>query len=302
MKITHILLPLVLVACSTTRENQVHHLAVSGPQVRMDLGPTQHPQAAPVPVAKVVDMTKTGDREYQLVLRDFPQHIAVQREANWCWAACLDMVNKFRRIGGAMTQEKVVAYFKSAERDEPARAMVIMRGLHPDLETMVQRDLYTASFGLLDQRSDRLIVDLAGGQPAIVGLNFDGTLHACVVIGASYALTEIEEPRMAFQVTEQQRSVCDNISGILGGGVGRVMDTGRAVVERAHVYAPNALALRSVTIVDPWDGSLSTLTADDFARRCTLILTPSAARAVLEDDQLKVNAREDVGKLAKLLR
>jgi len=74
------------------------------------------------------------------------------------------------------------------------------------------------------------------------------------------------------------------------------------VVERAHVYAPNALALRSVTIVDPWDGSLSTLTADDFARRCTLILTPSAARAVLEDEKLKVTIRDESNELAKLLR
>lgn len=302
MKLSHIILPILLTACGATQSGKVHDVPLSKPQVRTTSETPVHKQAVPVTTAKLVDMTATSDGEYKLVLRDFKRHVAVQRESNWCWAACLEMVNGFRRIAGASTQEEVVAHFQAPGCNEPARRVVIMRGLHPDLEVEVARDLYTLTAGLLDQRSDRLIVDLAKGQPAIVGLDFEGTLHACVVIGVSYNLTETQSPRMELQLTKEHSELGDTVGDLIGGEAQRWIRGGREVLNRAHVYAPNALALRTVTIVDPWDGSVSTLDAEDFARRCSLILTPSAARAVLEDERLKVTARQGLGELAQLLR
>ena len=121
-----------------------------------------------------------------------PFHAGRQRQANWCWAASIQMLLNFH--GLRVTQEEIVRQVFGALVDQgaqPHEILAALNGWKPNAGgafSPVQALPYP-----FDPR--RIIKDLAYRWPLIVGLrNEDGSGHAVVLTAISYHLDSLGNP------------------------------------------------------------------------------------------------------------
>lgn len=152
--------------------------------------------AAPLPAyADVVQVSPglymAGIRTDEFQYFAAPEGYGRQRSANWCWAACIQMVLNYK--GLYITQEEIVAKVYGRLVDQPAQAEQIVGALNgwaPDSSggyAAVVADPYHIS-GL------SLVHDLAGRYPLIIGLKGDPIGHAYVLTAVTYELDQNYQP------------------------------------------------------------------------------------------------------------
>lgn len=120
-----------------------------------------------------------------------PEGYGRQRSANWCWAACIQMVLNYK--GLYLSQEDIVAKVYGRLVDQPAQAEQIVGALNgwaPDSNrgfAAVVADPYNIS-GI------SLVHDLANRYPLIIGLKGDPIGHAYVLTAVTYELDQNYHP------------------------------------------------------------------------------------------------------------
>lgn len=120
-----------------------------------------------------------------------PESNGRQRSANWCWAACIQMVLNYK--GLYITQEDIVAKVYGRLIDQPAQPEQIMQALNgwvPDLN-MGYAAVVADSYNLSGQA---LITDLANRYPLIIGLKGNPVGHAYVLTAVTYEVDQYNQP------------------------------------------------------------------------------------------------------------
>ena len=215
-----------------------------------------------------------GQDRYRAACNDFVALAAEQQKTDvWCWAACVQMVNKYS--GQETTQADIASRIHGQavdadgnldpERVKRAGTTEIMLALNPDFQQNVTKeavdgitaaiksqgkmnlsyDAKSTAMALFREKAysdNDMIADVARGMPVVVGLKdkTGNTGHAYVVYGTTYKATK----------------------GVLPG---------------SYTYA-----LESVEAVDPWDGKAVTIPAGEFRERCGFKISQARAREVLE--------------------
>jgi hypothetical protein len=240
----------------------------------------QPPAQAPAVAGRGAAETLAPGR-YRATCKDFVGIAAEQQKTDvWCWAACVQMVNKYN--GRQVTQAEIAGRIHGKATDASGRidpekvkragTLEIMLAMNPDLHDhfiregvaglLAGRDLKVefdptqtalAWFQEKTYSDDHMIADLARGVPVVVGLKDPGnaqTGHAYVVHAATYGATP----------------------GALN----------------SYTYS-----LESVEAVDPWTGRSVTIPADQFRSRVGFKISQQLARDVLikHRQALKVTAQ-----------
>jgi len=128
------------------------------------------------------------DGSYCAAIRSdvFKYYVAKQEKANWCWAACTQMVLNYQ--GVQITQEDIVEKAFGALVDKPAGADVIARAANgwnyngTSLKAWADYNISPSTISL-----HKLIDALAYKYPVIIGLKMPGQTH----VGHAYVLTAI---------------------------------------------------------------------------------------------------------------
>lgn len=229
-------------------------------------------------------LTALPGKRFELQLDGFQSVAHEQQDSQWCWAACVQMVNQYAHVTlvgdpaapglrAPTQQELLVSHFTIKGMDEGGSLSVMIRALNPDLESGLAAAGMTASLSFECPTTDDIVDSLLEGRPAIVGLELDGQHHALVVCGATI-------------------SVRKQASGLVGQVVAAAAQL--PLLDSAR-YAIHALALS-----DPADaGRVRPMTGEELGWRCKLILTPSLARrtlvAALEQGRKRDGKRDQPG-------
>ncbi|MEP6673479.1 MAG: papain-like cysteine protease family protein [Chthoniobacter sp.] len=133
-----------------------------------------------------------GVRSVEFEFSAAPEMGGRQRQANWCWAACVQMVLNYH--GLRVRQEDVVQRIFGGQVDAPGQPQQILAALSgwaPDVRgrySAIQASPYVL------QGSD-IVRDLAYKWPLIVGLrNADGGGHALVLTAVYYHVAPNNQP------------------------------------------------------------------------------------------------------------
>ncbi|HEY9285353.1 MAG TPA: papain-like cysteine protease family protein [Pyrinomonadaceae bacterium] len=121
-----------------------------------------------------------------------PQSVGRQRQQNWCWAACVQMVLNYR--GVSVTQEQVVQRVFGGNIDAPGQPGQILGALTGWAFTFRgQRVMLTSSPFAFN--GSEIVRDLAERWPIIVGVG-DGrsTGHAYVLTAVTYTVDRFNQP------------------------------------------------------------------------------------------------------------
>lgn len=114
-----------------------------------------------------------------------------QRQNNWCWAACVQMVLNYH--GLYVTQESIVARLFGALHDMPATRDGILSTLSGwAYDTRGKTSTIYAQPYVIN--NTQLINDLTNHWPLIVGFNGDPIGHACVLTAVKYSMTQQKLP------------------------------------------------------------------------------------------------------------
>lgn len=166
-------------------------------------------RTTPMPVnGKHVTLIRRGPNQFEIQLKGIQSVAAKQRQFNWCWAACAEML--YRYYGANVSQEEIVEFMgkqtKPGENPQAAGELEMCLAMNPDLilemarREKVQREShrYAVSFTLnnLDQiygnssiSSDVIVREISSGNPLVMGLHGgewqDG--HIVLVYGAEYS-------------------------------------------------------------------------------------------------------------------
>jgi hypothetical protein len=133
---------------------------------------SQWPGAGP----NVSRVSPTESNYYHVKLPGFNRAKAQQKGKDYCWAACAQMILKFK--GETVTQESIVEKIKGKAREDKrgGTALDIMNSLSGPWRQVS----YTNGNGTW------IVMDLARNWPVIIGLTTDNPDlgHACIVTGA----------------------------------------------------------------------------------------------------------------------
>lgn len=121
-----------------------------------------------------------------------PQTAGLQRQSNWCWAACVQMVLNYR--GVPVTQEQVVQrIFAGAVPNVPGQPNQILTALSGWAFTRNgQRVILQSSPFAFD--GSEIVQDLAGRWPIVVGVNMGNSGHAYVLTAVTYGVDPWNRP------------------------------------------------------------------------------------------------------------
>lgn len=111
-----------------------------------------------------------------------------QRQANWCWAACIQMVLNYH--GLYVSQEQIVARVYGALVDQPGdlgQMLYALQGWAPDVRGRASQILATS----VNITANDVVGDLTNRWPLIVGLKGQPIGHAYVLT----AVTFKDDPR-----------------------------------------------------------------------------------------------------------
>lgn len=151
-----------------------------------------------MPAVARAEVIQNGPNLYTAgILTDQFQYFAApegqgrQRSANWCWAACIQMVLNYK--GLYISQENIVAKVYGQLIDQPANAEQIVGALNGWAPAAggsfaaVVADPYNIS-------GPALVNDLANRYPLIIGLKGDPIGHAYVLTAVTYELDNQYQP------------------------------------------------------------------------------------------------------------
>ena len=209
-------------------------------------------------------VTAIEPTKFELSLDSFKSTAVEQEGPQWCWAACVEMINRVRGITlspdsgqpHATQQGILAAHFVGADSDQGGSQSIVIRALNPDLEARLQqKGEVHLSLKYEFTTSDDIVESLLRGEPAVVGLKFGEQYHAVVVHG----VTVSRQSENAFWKVVREAS------------------------SRLVAYDGSQLyALHSVKIFDPAPGvGESSMPADVFKARCQMIMTPAVGRTLL---------------------
>jgi Papain-like cysteine protease AvrRpt2 len=122
-----------------------------------------------------------------------PQTEGHQRQSNWCWAACVQMVLNYRGI--PVTQEQVVQrIFRGAVPNVPGQPAQILEALSGWAFTRNGRRVMLSSSPFAFDGSE-IVRDLAERWPIIVGVKSSpNTGHAYVLTAVTYQVDAWNRP------------------------------------------------------------------------------------------------------------
>ena len=123
-----------------------------------------------------------------------PQSAGHQRQTNWCWAACIQMVLNYH--GVAVTQEQVVQrIFNGTVTNEPGRLDQILTALSGWAFSTNGRPVMLTSTSVAFSGSE-IVTDLAMKWPIIVGVQMvPGKVgHAYVMTAVTYRVDKMNQP------------------------------------------------------------------------------------------------------------
>jgi hypothetical protein len=105
-----------------------------------------------------------------------------QRNMNWCWAACIQMVLNYHRI--PITQEDVVRKSLGKLVDRPANSKIIFNALNGK-EINAYGKLVKINCNTYSTNTDEIISFISSDKPLIVGIRQQSGVsgHAYVLIG-----------------------------------------------------------------------------------------------------------------------
>jgi len=121
-----------------------------------------------------------------------PEVAGRQRQSNWCWAACVQMVLNFH--GLRVAQEQVVERIFGQDVNvagQPQQILAALSGWAPDV-----RGRYSAIYAsTYVNQGSQIVRDLGSKWPLIIGLrNADGSGHALVLTAVYYSVDAANEP------------------------------------------------------------------------------------------------------------
>ena len=119
-----------------------------------------------------------------------PEVSGRQRQANWCWAAVIQMVLNWHDV--YITQEEVVQRIYADQRDAPATLEQVITALH--LTAPDARGGYSSVTATYRPTVQEIIDDLTHRWPLIIGLTGDPIGHAYVLTGVYYHLDQNNQP------------------------------------------------------------------------------------------------------------
>lgn len=220
---------------------------------------------------------------------DFATRAARRQEEDvWCWAACAEMVSLHYDPRSTLTQEAIVTQIQGLQRAgmRPRAAMELevagaldpegwakQRARLAELTKPVAADgqarTYKIDFdpgavvrmwvGKLRYGPREMVIDLRANDPVIVGFKpssktaRDG--HVCVVFGAEYVATRNNPLEKMFRET-------------LG---------------ESPATSGDGYKLASVRYVDPWEGTVEKMSAEEFNRRRDFTMSRAGARRAVEE-------------------
>lgn len=115
-----------------------------------------------------------------------PESSGRQRQMNWCWAACIQMVLNFHGI--SVTQEQIVQRVFGTLVDAPAGPDVVLSALSGWGVTSRGKSAVVTATPFIFQGSE-IVYDLAYHWPLIIGLRTPQAVgHACVLTAVSYSV------------------------------------------------------------------------------------------------------------------
>ena len=122
-----------------------------------------------------------------------PETAGLQRQSNWCWAACVQMVLNYR--GVPVTQEQVVQrIFAGAVPNVPGQPDQILTALTGWAFTRNGQPVMLTSSPFAFQGSE-IVRDLAERWPIVVGVTMPGnTGHAYVLTAVTYGVDSWNQP------------------------------------------------------------------------------------------------------------
>jgi hypothetical protein len=122
-----------------------------------------------------------------------PETAGHQRQSNWCWAACVQMVLNYHGI--KVTQEQVVErIFRGSEPNLPGQPNQILEALSGwALTRNGERVNISSSPFALD--GSEIVKDLAGRWPIVVGVRMaPNSGHAFVLTAVTYRVDSANQP------------------------------------------------------------------------------------------------------------
>jgi len=151
-----------------------------------------------LPHAGFAELTQIGPGRYVAgILSDQFQYFAApedngrQRSANWCWAACIQMVLNYH--GLYVTQEDIVTRIYGQLVDQPGQPEQILQALSgwaPDTRgrySTILAEPYSIT-------ATSLVSDLAYRWPLIIGLRGEPVGHAYVLTAVTYEVDTWNNP------------------------------------------------------------------------------------------------------------
>jgi len=121
-----------------------------------------------------------------------PETDGHQRQSNWCWAACVQMVLNYR--GVPVTQEQVVQrIFAGAVPNVPGQPNQILEALSGWAFTRNGQPVILRSSPFAFDGSE-IVRDLAERWPIVVGVNMGNSGHAYVMTAVTYGVDQWNRP------------------------------------------------------------------------------------------------------------
>jgi hypothetical protein len=121
-----------------------------------------------------------------------PETAGHQRQSNWCWAACVQMVLNYR--GVPVTQEQVVQrIFAGAVPNVPGQPNQILEALSGWAFTRNGQPVILRSSPFAFDGSE-IVRDLAERWPIVVGVNMGTSGHAYVLTAVTYGVDQWNRP------------------------------------------------------------------------------------------------------------
>jgi hypothetical protein len=121
-----------------------------------------------------------------------PETDGHQRQSNWCWAACVQMVLNYR--GVPVTQEQVVQrIFAGAVPNVPGQPNQILTALSGWAFTRNGQPVILRSSPFALDGSE-IVRDLAERWPIVVGVNMGNSGHAYVLTAVTYGVDQWNQP------------------------------------------------------------------------------------------------------------
>lgn len=146
------------------------------------------------------DVAKIGDNLFMAgVPTTHFEHFAApggqgrQRSANWCWAACIQMVLNYH--GLRVTQEQIVTKIYGGLVDAPAEGGSVVAALNGWVPDAAGNAAYVQAVPYVVSAAD-IIRDLALRWPLIVGLRQQPVSHAYVLTAVTYSLDGYGQPQL----------------------------------------------------------------------------------------------------------